>query len=125
MEIIELRREIWTSLNFIPDWIDTKSEIHKDIWEGLQDSFEVLLNMVIDKILPDAYINKRTNDYKLIIDNLILLSDVYKRDILIEFMFLSIQYIISACLEEEVYEGAANLKKLNDLLVEKNKKIYE
>jgi len=120
MALLQAREEIDNNLRYLPEWIDTKSHTHKQVWDFIQYCHEVLFILIVNRILSEKAIYKITIRFDEYINEICLLVDG-ELQILLHIYFMSVvEYMIKVCLEHEEYEAAANLRNFNDLYFQQN-----
>jgi hypothetical protein len=120
MKLLKIREEIDSRLKYLPDWIDTKSPKHKQVWHTIEHCHETLFIFIVNRILSDNAIEKITIRFNEHIEDICQLVDG-ELQVLLHIYFLSvIEYMILVCLEHEEYEAATNLRNFNDLYFQQN-----
>lgn len=120
MGLLNVREEIDNNLRYLPEWIDTKSLTHKQVWDLIQYCHETLFILIVNMILSEKAIKKIARRFDAYICEICDLVDG-ELQILLNIYFLSvIEYMIQVCLENEEYEAATNLRNLNDLYFQQN-----
>jgi len=120
MGLLQVREEIDSRLRYLPDWIDTKSPKHKQVWHSIEYCHETLFVFIVNIILSDKAIMKITSKFDEHIEDICELVDG-ELQILLNIYFLSVvEYMILVCLEHEEYEAATNLRNFNDLYFQQN-----
>jgi hypothetical protein len=120
MGLLQVREEIDSRLRYLPDWIDTKSPKHKQVWHSIEYCHETLFIFIVNIILSDKAIMKITSKFDEHIEDICELVDS-ELQILLNIYFLSVvEYMILVCLEHEEYEAATNLRNFNDLYFQQN-----
>jgi hypothetical protein len=120
MKLLKIREEIDSRLKYLPDWIDTKSPKHKQVWHSIEYCHETLFIFIVNRILSDNAIEKITIRFNEHIEDICQLVDG-ELQVLLHIYFLSvIEYMILVCLEHEEYEAATNLRNFNDLYFQQN-----
>jgi hypothetical protein len=120
MKLLKIREEIDSRLRYLPDWIDTKSPKHKQVWHSIEYCHETLFIFIVNRILSDNAIEKITIRFNEHIEDICQLVDG-ELQVLLHIYFLSVvEYMILVCLEHEEYEAATNLRNFNDLYFQQN-----
>jgi hypothetical protein len=110
----ELRKEVIYKMNNIPDWINTKSSLHFDVWNLMTDCNDMILILINDRIITDKNISKIMYRFDEIITTLLdVLVDNERIKLCIYFTQM-IDFIKDLCLEEERYEVCSNIQKFSD-----------
>jgi hypothetical protein len=120
MSLLDVRKEIDSRLRYLPDWIDTKSPVHKKVWHTIEDCHEILFVLIVNMILSQKAIEKIARKFDEYVEEFIDLIDG-EIQILLHIYFLSvIEYMVLVCLENEEYEAATNLRNFNDFYFQQN-----
>lgn len=120
MGLLQVREEIDSRLRYLPEWIDTKSPKHKQVWHTIEYCHETLFIFIVNIILSKKAIEKITSKFDEYIEDICELVDG-ELQILLHIYFMSVvEYMILVCLENEEYEAATNLRNFNDLYFQQN-----
>ena len=120
MGLLEVREEIDSRLRYLPEWIDTKSPTHKQVWHTIEYCHETLFIFIVNIILSEKAIVKITSKFDKHIEEICELVDG-ELQVLLHIYFMSVvEYMILVCLENEEYEAATNLRNFNDLYFQQN-----
>jgi hypothetical protein len=120
MGLLQVREEIDSRLRYLPEWIDTKSPKHKQVWHTIEYCHETLFILITNRILSEKAIERITIKFDEYIEEICELVDG-ELQILLHIYFMSVlEYMILVCLEHEEYEAATNLRNFNDLYFQQN-----
>jgi hypothetical protein len=99
----------------IPDIIDNKTD--KEIWDMTFTILNLYMNLVTDTIINDVDIEMFIDDWVFLFNELKKKCDDPTKVMLIS-IYINAQYenLLEWCVNNEYYEGAYNLKKINELL---------
>lgn len=115
MGLLDIRKEIDDRLRYLPEWIDTKSFTHKQVWDLIQTCHEILFILIVNMILSDKAIKRITRRFDAYINEICEVIDG-ELQILLNIYFISVvEYITILCIENEEYEAATNMRNFNDL----------
>jgi hypothetical protein len=99
----------------IPDIIDNKTD--KNIWDITFTILNLYMNLVTNFTFSDLDLEVFIDDWLFLFNNLKKKCDDPTKVMLIS-IYINAQYenLLEWCVDNEYYEGAYNLKKLNELL---------
>lgn len=120
MKLLYLRKEIDENLRHIPEWIDTKSVLHKRVWDTIEYCHEVLFILITDKILSEKSIIRITDKFEEYILEIVDVIEPQLHIILMAYFISVLEYLLWICLENEEYEAATNVRNFNDLYFQQN-----
>jgi hypothetical protein len=120
MGLLDVRKEIDSRLKYLPDWIDTKSFKHKQVWDLIEYSHEILFILIVNMILSNKAIKSISKRFDEFMTEMCDILDG-ELQILLNIYFMSVvEYMTLVCLENEEYEAATNLRNFNSLYFQEN-----
>lgn len=108
-KIIKHLSEIMTRMPFYLDNLDHRDSM---LWIEMMILNNILLDLVTSKVLTTSNVYKKWLDFQEQWDNILPYS--YKLVDTKEYYIELIDYISQICIEEELYESAANIKKFKN-----------
>lgn len=106
----KLRTEFQREMYRLPDWIDSTSSIHHNLWHSMLDCNDILLILVVNRILKDKSIEKIAIKFDEYMVELLKIDPQHHLEIAIYFTAM-LDYLEARCVEEEEYEAASNLTR--------------
>lgn len=114
MTISEVRKEMYDKMCRIPSWIDTKSIIDHQIWEGMSEINDMLLVLLNDKLLREKSIEKLIEKVDSVIEYMLAFTDGEKQILVYVYYTTLMQHMILRFQDEEQFEVCRNLKLFFD-----------
>lgn len=111
---IEVRKQIYHEMTYLPKWINTTSSLHFEVWNLMGECNDLLLVLITDRIINDKNITTLVIKFDDIITSVldVLIDD--DRIKLCVYFTAMMDMIKDMCLEEERYEACSNIQKFYD-----------
>ncbi len=117
MTISQFKREMINKSSFIPDFIQTTSSLDHAVWNNMRYISDLLTELVTDKVIKENSINVLILKFDIELE---MIGDVSDKVFTIQQYYEEfLDYMLERCLEEEMYESAANIR--NFITTYKNK----
>jgi hypothetical protein len=98
------------NMTYIPDFLDTKSDL--DLWYIINCCNDIIIELINDNFIDDISINKLSKEYIDINKYLKIITSPEKYFLIHVYLLNNIENSIKYCENQELYEACSNLKKL-------------
>lgn len=112
---MNIKDVIAKEMNYIPDWINSTSQIDFMIWNKLSCCNDVLLRLVVDKVLSEKVLYSLIISFECYLYEIIEIITEDKELRFSAYIAYILDYILSLSLDYERFEVAANVKRFTDM----------
>ncbi len=115
-----MKELIKQKLCHMPDFIQTTNTLHYVLWNKISECNDILYNLVTGPLYTSTSIYMVTNKYNNTLDDILLNLDTGYVIQLVDYFDNNMKFLTKIMIEEEMYEGMANIRDFNKILQDLN-----